>query len=124
MSKCQHWKMFDFNNFPDKIESDELNSPGGGGGYVNSVTFSDDEDKLAIGVYDGAAKGCCIYNANGTKILCTFCKGEEVLKFIFSPNKMILTAGCVGKVHLFNVVTGDCLHTFPIKGASNPIPIQ
>jgi WD40 repeat protein len=106
------WKMFDFNNFPDEIKSDELNSPPGGG-RVNSVTFSDEDTKLAVGVVNGDAPGCYIYNAKGNnKLLNTFRKeGEGVMKVAFSPNKMLLAVGSFGKVHLFNVATGDCLHT-------------
>jgi WD40 repeat protein len=109
------WKMFDFNNFPSKIESNEFNPPPGGG-EVRSVNFSHDDTKLAIGVFGGGARGCYIFNADGTgEPLCTFGKGDLVFKVVFSPNSMTIAVGCCGKVYLFNVATGECLHTFSMK---------
>jgi WD40 repeat protein len=110
------WNVLDFDKFPFRIVKENCISNIATvytERYVTSVNFSEDGSKLSV----ADERGCYVFNGNGRELLCTLCKGEIVTKALMSPNNMILAVGCDDKVCVFNVATGDCLHTFPIDGS-------
>ena len=111
------WKMFEFEKIPSKIKEEAVKSEEK---RVSSVDFSNDDTKLVVGSMDGNG-GCCVYDSTGTRLLLKLCKGKSVYRSIMSPNNMILAIGCPQKMYLFNIASGDCLHTFQVKGLCKAI---
>ena len=110
------WKMFDFEEFYFKIKDKKSQEEN-----VRTVNFSQDGTKLIVGATGGEALGCYVYHGYGRELLATFCKGKRVFKALMSPTNMILAVGCEDKIRVFNIATGDCLHTFSIEGACQDI---
>ena len=111
------WRLFNFKNFPSKIEQEAYNSKEK---RVISVNFSNDGTKLIVGSLHGDS-GCNVYNSTGRKLLFTLCKGESVYNSVISSNNIHVAVGCAQRVYLFNIASGDCLQTFDVRGLCKAI---
>ena len=113
-------KIFEFGSYPDgEVTKEDFLQPTD----VTSVNFSDDNNKVSIGIHGGDNIGCDLRNRDtelllhrdteeGDTALLHFCKGEEVKATVISPNGMILAVGCPRKVSLNCITSGDCCQTF------------
>ncbi|OQX01407.1 MAG: hypothetical protein BWK73_46200 [Thiothrix lacustris] len=80
-------------------------------GFVTSVAFSRDGNRLASGSEDKTIK---LWNKNTGECLTTFNQhNKEVMSVAFSPDGSLLASGSLDKtVKLWRVTSGECLKTF------------
>ena len=87
-------------------------------GPVNSLSFSPDGNKLAVGVADDGNGTVFIIDLNSGEILLSFwAHPYSVPDMDFSPDGSLLATGAVDRtVKVWDSATGELLHSLPLPG--------